>query len=238
MDLRLRLLNGIASLQQADGSFRTHFPSAVASGSQDYYPGEALLAVAKHYAQVREAEWRNFCDKSFPFYVDYFRSTRSPMFVPWQSQAWGQMARTTRLQRYADFVFEMSDAVVITQVVYADPTLAIYRGGFDVHGVGRTGVSTAVYVEGLVEAAKTAEVMGDKKRAERYRQVIQRAVRFVIQLRFRREECFYVQSLHDVVGGVRNAPAGSSIRIDNMQHALSALLGAQEVLAPRKRKSP
>jgi len=238
MDLRLQLLNGIASLQQDDGSFRTHFPSLAGSGSQDYYPGEALLAVAKHYAQVREAKWRNYCDKSFPFYVNYFRATETPMFVPWQTQAWGQMARTTRLQRYADFVFEMSDAVVATQVSYADPTLSIYRGGFDVHGVGRTGVSTAVYIEGLVEAVRTAEAMGDKKRAERYRKAVQRATRFVIQLRFRPEECYYVRSLYDVVGGVRNAPAGPTLRIDNTQHALSALLGAREVWSGKKGKSP
>jgi hypothetical protein len=153
------------------------------------------------------------------------------MFVPWQVQAWGQMARETRLQRYADFVFEMSDAIVETQLNYAEPALMFYSGGFDVHGVGRAGVSTTVYVEGLVESARTANAFEDKDRAARYREAIGKAVRFILQLRFKPDECYYVQSLKDVVGGVRNSPSAPTIRIDNMQHALSAMVGAREVLS-------
>jgi hypothetical protein len=86
-----------------------------------------------------------------------------------------------------------------------------------------------VYVEGLVDAAKTADTFKDKARAVKYRRAIDQAVRFIMQLRFKPEECYYVQSMHDVLGGVRNAPASPTIRIDNMQHALSALLGAREI---------
>lgn len=230
--MRLSLLDGIASLQREDGSFRTSFPPAADSASQDYYPGEALLAVARHYEKARDARWRDLCDKALPFYLSYFRATRPAMFVPWQAQAWGQMARTTRLRKYADFVFEMSDLIVATQITETDPTLPIYLGGFDVYANGAPGISTAVYVEGMVEAVRTAEAFGDRQRADKYRQSVRRAGRFVLQLCFREEECYYVRSIQDVLGGVRNTPINPTLRIDNMQHALAALTGILEVGYP------
>ena len=61
------------------------------------------------------------------------------------------------------------------------------------------------------------------------RAAFRKAARFVVQLRFRPEEAFYVQSPQDVIGGMRDTPSDPTLRIDHSQHALSALLGAVEV---------
>ncbi len=230
-DLLATLLNGLAAMQREDGSFRTNFPPSASESSQDYFPGEALLAIAKEYVLTRDAKWREICDRALPFYTAYFRKNRPPAFAPWHMQAWGRLARTTQLRRYADFVYELADFIAATQTKAEEPPLAIYDGAFDVHGTGRGGIATAVYVEGLIEAARTAQALGDRDRAERYRAAIHRACRFLVQLRFRPEECYYVQSPRDVVGAMRNSPADPTLRIDHSQHALSALLGAVE-LAP------
>ena len=230
------LLNGLAWMQKPDGSFRTHFPPAKGRSSQDYYPGEALLALAKRYVATRDVTWRDVCDRSLPFYIAYFRKGTPPAFMPWQMQAWGQMARTTRLQRYADFVYLMGDELAATQIIEPEPGLSFYAGGFDVYGSGRVGVSTAVYAEGMVDASRTAAAMGDTQRAAAYRDAVRRAARFVSQLRFREEECYYVKSRRDVGGGVRNSPSDPTLRIDHSQHALSALLGAAELMAPNDAK--
>jgi len=237
-DLRASLLNALAAMQRGNGSFRTRFPPSTSKSSQDYYPGEALLAIARHYVQTRDAKWREVCDQALPFYQSYFRENRPPMFVPWQVQAWGQLARTTLLQRYADFVYEMSDFLAATQIESKDPTLRIYEGGFDVHGTGRAGISTAVYVEGYVEAVRTAEAMGDAERADRYREIIRKACRFVLQLRFGEEECYYVHSPGEVIGAVRNTPINPTLRIDHCQHALGALLGAAGLLPAATQPHP
>jgi hypothetical protein len=229
-DLRSTLLNALAAMQRDDGSFRTHFPPSASESSQDYFPGEALLAIASEYVLTREAKWREICDRALPFYTAYFRKNHPPPFAPWQMQAWGRLARTTQLRRYADFVYELADFIAATQIKAEELPFAIYDGAFDVHGVGRGGITTAVYAEGLIEAARTAQALGDRDRALRYRAAIQRACRFILQLRFRPEECYYVQSLRDVVGGMRNSPADPTLRIDHTQHALSALLGAVELM--------
>ncbi|MBP7936528.1 MAG: hypothetical protein KA354_17955 [Phycisphaerae bacterium] len=236
-DIRLPLLNGLASMQEADGTFRTHFPPSALQTTQDYYPGEALLAIARQYALDSSPRWRAVCDKSLPFYRAYFRQKRPAPFIPWQAQAWGQLARTTRRQEYADFVYEMTDHLAGTQMAPPRPMLPIYLGGFDVYGSGRPGVSSAVYLEGAVDALRTAESLGDRARADRYRRVVTEAARFVLQLQFREEECYYVGTPRDVVGAVRNSPSDPSLRIDHVQHALCALLGAAELLTPASRPS-
>ncbi|MHC4676149.1 MAG: hypothetical protein ACYTBZ_26970, partial [Planctomycetota bacterium] len=229
LDLRISLLNGLATMQRPDGSFKTHFLPAMLTSSQNYYPGEALLAIARHYALVREAKWRKICDKALPYYLQYFRKEHPPMFVPWQVQAFGALARTTMLQKYADFVYEMSDYLAPMQIE-DHPELPIYIGGIDVYGMGRTGISTGVYAEGFVDAARTAQKMGDRKRAARYSELVAKAARFIVQLRFRPEEAYYVQSPQDVIGAVRNTPINPTLRIDHVQHALAALMGTVELM--------
>jgi hypothetical protein len=234
-DLRLALLDGLAAMQLDSGRFMTNFQPSPSSASQDYYPGEALLAIARQYALSAAPKWRAVCDKSLPYYVSYFRSNRPAPFVPWHTQAWGQLARATLLAKYADFVFEMTDFLAARQIEAADPTVPIYDGGFDVHSTGRTGVSSAVYLEGFADAVRTAEAMGDHERARQYRAIVRKAARFVLQLQFREEECYYIKSPRDVVGGIRNTPGDPSLRIDHAQHGLAALLGAAAVLSPATR---
>jgi hypothetical protein len=234
-DLLAGLMAGIEGMQLPDGQFRRHFPPSQKESSQDYYPGEALLAIARYYRLHPDGDRRALCDKALAFYTKYFRANPNPPFVPWQIQAWGEMARTTRLQRYADFVYEMADYLIGMQIRSSEFPLAIYDGGIDTARLGRAGVSTTVYLEGIVDAARTAEVFKDVARAARYREAARRAARFVVQLRFRDEECYYVQSPREVVGGVRNTPMDPTLRVDHVQHALAGLMGAAEVLGTTTR---
>jgi AMMECR1 domain-containing protein len=229
-NLRSTLINAIVAIQRPHGSFDTHFAPSTDISSQDYYPGEALLAVARQYGLTRDPRLRDVCDRALPFYQAYFRDRRPPMFVPWQVQAWGQMARATRLSKYADFVYEMSDWLAGAQLDYPDAPLSIYDGGFNVYGEGRAGISTGVYVEGYVDAARTAEALGDRERAQRYREIARRGSRFVLQLRFRPEECYYVITPEEVIGAIRNTPIDPTLRIDHCQHALMALLGTAQIM--------
>ncbi|GMV97914.1 MAG: hypothetical protein AMXMBFR83_22670 [Phycisphaerae bacterium] len=231
-DLLAGLMTAIEAQARPDGSFRTYFPPSQKIGSQDYYPGEALLAIARCYALHPDAERRALCDRALAFYTRYFRETRVPAFVPWQAQAWGELARTTRLRKYADFVFEMTDYLLGLQVRADALPLAIYDGCIDTTGEGRGGVSSAVYLEGLVDAIRTAESFHEVQRAEQYRRAAIRMARFVVQLRFRPEEAYYIRSPDDVIGGVRNTPIDPTLRIDHVQHALAGLMGLAGLLPP------
>ncbi len=236
------------TLQNPSGRFTVHFAAvAETRESQEYSPGEALLLIARLYDRFRDERWREALDRALPFYQRYYRESAGPAFLPWQMQAYGRAARTTAMKRYAEFVFDMADRLIASQL-RADAaasrpsseaqSLRLHDGGFDVYARGRTGIATAAYVEGMNEALRTARAFGDQTRADRYAEAVRRALRFVLQLQFKPEEGYYIRSPKDAVNGFRSNPADGTMRIDNAQHALAAMLGARSLLWPDTPMSP
>ena len=166
------------------------------------------------------------------FYKDYFRSTRSPPFVPWQVQAFVLMAGHTKRQDYADYVFELTDWLAGMQLDSSNNPWPEMWGGIAGYGGGRAGVATAAYLEGFADALVFARSVGDKRRVRSYKRVVRQAARFVMQLQVRPEEAYYILSRQDTVGGIRTSPYLNLLRIDHCQHALVGLIKARQALFP------
>ncbi|MCH8146542.1 MAG: AMMECR1 domain-containing protein [Planctomycetes bacterium] len=231
-DVRLRLINGMRWLQRPSGMFVTAFPPAPRLNAQDYFPGEALLAMAMHYRYQPSADILEAFDLAMDFYRQYFRNTRTPAFVPWQVQAYALMARFAKRQDYVQYVFELTDWLAEKQLTPSNCTWPEMWGGIAAYQAGRAGVATAGYLEGFADALSLARETGDEERSQRYEQVVRGASRFVMQLQVRPEEAYFVRSPRDAIGGVRTTPALNLLRIDHVQHALVGLIKARKVLYP------
>lgn len=231
-DRREKLINGMLWLQRPSGMFVTAFPPAVELESQDYFPGEALLAMARHYQESPSAKVLEAFDLAHGFYRGYFRESPSPAFVPWQVQAYSIMAQLTKRKDFADFVFEMTDWLASMQMTKTDCEWPDLWGGVSAYQKGRSGVSTAAYLEGFADALDLARQIGDVERTKRYEPVVRDAARFVLQLQVRPEEAYFVRSPHDAVWGIRTAPGLNLLRIDHCQHALVGLIKARKALFP------
>lgn len=233
-DKREQLINGMLWLQRPSGMFITAFPPAEEIGSQDYFPGEALLAMAKQY-QIRPAmPIVEAFDRAIAFYREYFRGAPSPAFVPWQVQAFSIMARHGKRKDYVDYVFELTDWLAAKQLNASNCSWPEMWGGIASYQPGRAGVATASYLEGMADALTLARDFGDAKRARRYERVVREAARFVMQLQVRPEEAYFVRSPRDAVGGIRATPALNLLRIDHCQHALVGLIKARQALYPER----
>ena len=229
---RRKLANGILRLQRPSGMFVTAFPPASEIRSQEYFPGEALLALAVQYGIDPSTKTLESFDRAVVFYKDYFRSTRSPPFVPWQVQAFVLMAGHTKRQDYADYVFELTDWLAGMQLDSSNNPWPEMWGGIAGYGGGRAGVATAAYLEGFADALVFARSVGDKRRVRSYKRVVRQAARFVMQLQVRPEEAYYILSRQDTVGGIRTSPYLNLLRIDHCQHALVGLIKARQALFP------
>jgi len=229
-DTRKRLVRGMLTLQRPSGMFATAFPPAREFTAQDYFPGEALLAMASQQRHEPSADILDAFDRAIEFYRGYFREKSSPAFVPWQVQAYAIVARASKRSEYAHYVFELTDWLAEKQLTRDNCEWPELRGGIASYQPGRAGVSTASYLEGFTDALALARDLGDTERARRYERVVRDATRFVMQLQFRSEEAYFVRSLRDTVGGIRTAPALNLLRIDHCQHALTALCKARRVL--------
>jgi hypothetical protein len=229
-ETRRKLVTGMLSLQRESGMFATAFPPAREFGAQDYFPGEALLAMASQHRHEPSADILDAFDRAISFYRDYFRDRPSPAFVPWQVQAYSIIARSSKRNEYVDYVFELTDWLSAKQLAPENCPWPELWGGIASYQTGRAGVSTASYLEGFADALALARATGDEARARRYERLVRGAARFVMQLQFRKEEAYFVRSLQDTVGGIRTAPALNLLRIDHCQHALMALMKTRRVL--------
>jgi hypothetical protein len=79
--------------------------------------------------------------------------------------------------------------------------------------------STAVYLEGIADASALARVTGDCDRVS-----ILRGLRSLTRLTFKDDvDMFYIAKRGAVRGGMQTSEYNSSIRVDNVQHALTAI---------------
>ncbi|MFQ5589822.1 MAG: AMMECR1 domain-containing protein [Phycisphaerae bacterium] len=230
---RARLVNGMLWLQRPSGMLMTSFPPSESVKAQDYFPGEALLAMALQYSEAPSGALLDAFSRAISFYRGLFRDRRSPAFVPWQTQAYAIMAKHTKRRDFVDYVFELTDWLARKQLTPANCEWPEMWGGIASYERGRAGVSTASYLEGFADALKLARDIGDAGRAEKYETLVRNAARFVMQLQVRPEEAYYVRSRQDAVGGIRTTPALNLLRIDHCQHALIGLIKARQVLFPR-----
>ncbi len=230
--VRRKLINGILWLQRPSGMFITAFPPAEAVTAQDYFPGEALLAMAVDYEIEPSARVLDAFDRAIDFYRGYFRDRPSPAFVPWQVQAYSRMARLSKRRDYVDYVFELTDWLAEKQLVESNCRWPEMWGGIASYQAGRAGVATAAYLEGFADALVLARSVGDAERARRYESLVRRAARFVMQLQIRPEEAYFIRSPIDAVGGIRSTPTLNLLRIDHAQHALVGLIKARQALFP------
>ena len=232
VDIRDKLINGMLWLQRPSGMFVTAFPPAQKIDAQEYFPGEALLALATHYRHKPSARVLDAFHQAITFYREYFRGRPSPAFVPWQVQAYAAMAGHSRRKDYVDYVFELTDWLADEQLTRSKCPWPELWGGIAAYSPGRAGVATAAYLEGFADALALARSVGDVQRAKRYERVVREATRFVIQLQVRPEEAYFMRSPQDAVGGIRTSPSLNLLRIDHCQHALVGLIKARQVLFP------
>lgn len=221
-----RLRAFVESMQNRDGSFRTFLEPPWRTDGENFYPGEAMLALAMLNARHPEPGLLDRLWRGFRFYRDWHLRDRNPAFVPWHTQALCLMHEATGAAEIADFVFTMNDwllglqqgpeAPADVQGEFFDPA----RPGFGPPHASATGV----YMEGLIEAWSLAQRLGETRRAEAYRKALLAGARSLRQLQFRDDTAmFYLHRKERVEGAIRTSVFDNTLRIDNVQHGLMAL---------------
>jgi len=221
------LLRGIDSLWQNDGSFRSfHYPQD-RNDNQNFYPGEALCLWSRLLADntCPDLLKRFFC--SFAYYRSFHRRAPNPAFIPWHTQAYTRVYELTQNESLASFIFEMNDWLLSmqqTSTPYPDFVGRFYDPKRREFGPPHAS-STAVYLEGLIDAYWLADKLGLQDRASRYSHAITLALLNLEVLQFDRTlSSVFETPIEKYLGAVRTNPYDCLVRIDNVQHALAALV--------------
>jgi len=228
---RRGLVRAMLWVQLDSGKVVTAFPPTDILPTQEVLPGQALFALARCYEIEPSREILEAFDQALGYYRGYFHDRQPAGFASWHVQAFGSMARMTRKRTYADFVFEMADWLAKQQLTPENCPWPELWGGIPLQPGTLPGISTAPRAQALAEAGGLAKQLGQDERHRRYVAASKLAARFIMQLQFELDECYYVRSLRDTVDGVRTSPTSCRIRIDNCGEALLALIRTRQALA-------
>jgi len=209
-----KFANGILFQQQPDGSLNTIFYSDIIAAI-DYYPGEVLLAIMSLYEYNRDGRYLNLAQKAFPYYYNYFRSDRNTAFVPWQTRADLKLYRATKNNEVADFIFEMNDFILAIHAPKNEGMNYNFSGG----------ITTAVYLEGVNKAFELAREIEDLEKQEQYRGFIQQGFKNILTLQLTDSTSLP----EEAIGGFLASKTSTTLRVDNNQHAVMALMDAGEL---------
>lgn len=213
-----------SAIELPHGRIMTHQQSAEAVDVfQDYYPGQVLLALGTAAEAGATAVDERKLWQSFSYYRHRFRYQRNFGQVAWLMQAFAAWWRVTHEPLYASFVFEIGDWILGYQ---QEKT-----GGFINDQQPETpGYTTAVYLEGVAAALNLAAAGKDEELYEKYSRSISRGFEFLDRLIIQPRDAAVLPNPDFCFGGLRESLNRSQIRIDFVQHSLSAILDCLDSL--------
>jgi hypothetical protein len=240
LDKSEELCNWIRRQARADGSLRCNDSGGDSSNAKDAdcvneYPGLALYAVLRSLKH-RPAEWKiELARKALAHYRAGWNRQRSMAFVPWQTAAFAEAYLRTKETAFAEFVYEMNDWLCGLQYDQIDPHRLAWYGGFKSWADGNAvasppNIGSAAYAESLAEACRVARAAADLSRHQRYSDVLERSLQFVVRLQYTEAGTQHFAEWYRprLVGAFHASARDGDLRIDYVQHALSTLVAYLE----------
>ncbi len=226
----IRLVKGIQSLMQPDGSFKAFIIMPPKDEMKDeeyllsYYSGEAILGLIEHYQRFGDQLALDLALKAQDYYlkhyVDNLPTNYRPFYVPWHTMSLSALYEITQDPRYPQAIFTLNDQLLKLQ------DRQKYPGKFAYSEDGRStkghSASDGVYTESLAYALDMARRMGDKTREARYLQAIDLAVGNLVSLQFTDNHSSLFTGGPHVTGAIRIRTKTFNIRIDCVQHSMDA----------------
>ena len=208
---------------------RTHDPSLDAF--QDYFPGQVLLALATASEEDDSTIDEEKLHQSFLFYRHRFRYNRHFGQVTWLMQAFAKWWQVTKELCFAGMVFEIADWLLGYQQTNS--------GAFiNDHQSPTPGYTTAVYLEGIAAALNVAAGIKDDNRYQVYCRSFAQGFSFLDRLIIQERDRSIIPNLDWALGGLRQGIYYSEVRIDFVQHSLSAILEFMSHQQTRERLCP
>lgn len=202
------------------GRIATHRDAAgIADSYQDYFPGQVLLALATaSEAKLTEVDAAAL-QRAFRYYRHRFRHKRDFGQISWMMQACSAWWRVRREPEFSALVFEIGDWILQYQQKKTGAFL-------NDHQLDSPGYTTALYLEGLGSALHVAESL-DSNRYRAYLDACARGLQFLDRLTIQNSHAPVLPNSEYAVGGLRQSVYASFVRLDFVQHALSAVIEIQ-----------
>lgn len=213
----------LLAVQSRDGRLGTKARGMELEGSETYYAGQIVLALARMFAIRKRPRLGTAVERSIKHYQERWQDEdeRDLSFTTWMIQACDQWHANVGDDLSRDYAYEMADWALEEQHS-EDSENPLWVGAFQ----NTPGIGTAAYSEGIASALSIAQREGDEDRIERYRSALLLSVRFLLSLSLDGPEHALIGG-NEHMGAVRSALHRSGLRCDNAQHYLMSMLRAR-----------
>lgn len=202
----------------------------VDSFRSQYYPGEAMLALLRVHAIDGAPHWVDTAANLARYLItvrDSGKATADLTHDHWLLYALNELYRVRKQPMYLRHAARIVEAIVAAQ----------NTGGKTVDHLGSyydppRSTPTATRSEGLLAAHALISEFGDEQLAGRIRRAVKRGVGFQLQTQITRERAMYLRDPRRSLGGFTRSLGRFDVRIDYVQHNISALILLYQLLSP------
>ena len=215
--------------QEADGHFHSKYfygPPDPKPFESIYYPGEAILALVRLFGVDPRDEWLATARAGADWLIDVRDAGKPTSALPhdhWLLMGLDELHRITGDERYASHAARIAEAIVAAQ-----RTVSPYPDWIGSFYDPPRSTPTATRAEGLTAAARLARRTGADETA--LIEALERMAGFQLHCQITAENDLYLPRPDLARGGFRRSLTNWEIRIDYVQHNVSALLGLRSLL--------
>jgi hypothetical protein len=234
-ELREALARGIASMVRDDGTFTTlaQVPGLATPAQEpnQFFPGEACLALARHAQLTGDARWRDLAVRAIDARIGEWRARAriegTPFLDPWLARAILELDPLAPSDERTSAAREIAKAITAHQRP-ADAGDAAF-GLAETGEIFPRGLPTASLGEGLAAVALLAKTRAIPEGRD-LRDAARGAARFVLRHQYGPQHAFFLASLPHARGGVRSTLTRARVRIDGVQHSVELWLLVEKLL--------
>jgi hypothetical protein len=221
----------ILATQDANGRFTVHKQDSssgrISSFQSEYYPGEAIFALMRLYSLTGERKWLDAADKGALYQLKTF-SRLGDEKLPhdhWLLYGLNEIHRKRPRPEFLEGAMRFARVIIMAQHTRMNQSQPDWEGGY--YKPPRS-APTATRMEGLDSAYALAKDFGKVAEAREIRQALGRGMGFLLRIQVGPEAAMYCRNPERSLGGVRESVWSPIVRIDYVQHAISALLHLPE----------
>lgn len=232
LPLMKRLAQWMEVIQTDKGNWAIHkmaYPSGRASSFvSSYYPGEAIFSLVRLYSIDGDPRWLDVAGKAARYLITVRDGKRPDSKLPhdhWLLYGLNELCRFRPDPLYIDHSRRIADMIISRQNRHS--RYPDWDGGYYIPP-GST--PTATRTEGLCAASGLMKAIGDTETLAEYLSAIRKGIAFQLATQVTEENACCFPDPRRSLGGFRKSLTDNEVRIDYVQHNLSALIGYVMIL--------
>lgn len=225
IELARRLCRYIRASQAPDGSFvhQRHHPGGQPLGFvSQYYPGEALLALTALYELDRDPSWLDTAEAGARYLIevrDRGLATRDLIHDHWLLYALERLHSERPRPLYLDHAVRIVQAILDAQI--RSSPFPDHVGGYE---SSPRSTPVATRNEGLLAAYRLARNTGRVDLARAILEAVELGAKIQLAMQIDPARAMYLPNPQAALGGFTRGYIHFEVRIDYVQHSLSAFL--------------